>query len=331
MLIKFPHRLASHIVSARTLKQKYTTADGLQLYGLFAILKAFAEKGVINNYRKQLHDVSSISHCSLRTLDDLIYKLEKSNLITTGNGNMYLASWLKVMEPMGATAETTIKFHTINYDESNQKIKPRHLVMIYEELDAKCKITIGLQHSINNTPACINAYLRLYKQFGLPPEFSPENLFRLQQEVFTHGTGAESYDDVFSINPDIERSTRTIQKQYDHQSIRNVAYMRNKLEDLELIKVNKRRTPVFRYSQKQEPVQHISCLLMLASLGAADGKPVATAKRKFERKPDDYKRGSLQKHYNGRRYNAQDAATAWYMPYSIHINPELLIPEINTM
>lgn len=307
----FPKRLAKLIVSERSKKNVYKTSDCITAYAFFAVLKTFCKAGVIKNYYKQLTEIGNACNASNRSIYNYLKQSEKLNLLTVANGKIYLRSWHKVLEEWGID-QAEISFHKLNNE--NDKVKPKDLIEICEMLDAKELMAKGFLVKKAKHSNMMEAYKKCAENFNFPVEYSTENHLKLQEMCFIHGYEAESYNSLFSVNPDFQRSMRTLKTIFNYQAKNAPAYHRNRLEKLGLIKVSK-RSP-------------ISCDTKRVLSGNSDAIKFRSITclgiaLKLSNLQSNLRYAYLPKGYT-KRYYSNSGIANWFMPFKIELNPRLV-------
>ncbi len=308
----FPKKLATLLSPERTKKNVYKTSDCHAGYAFFAVLKMYCKAGVIKNYNKQIAEMAEACSASPRSIYNYLKQTEKLNLLSIANGNIYLKSWRKVLDTWGISP-SEILFHKLKIEVTN--IKPKYLIELCEIIDASENMAKGFivkkaKHSDMST-----AYKKCAIHFGIPVEYSTENHLKLQELCFRHGFEAESYNLLFSLNPDFQRSMRKLKEVYNYQAQNAPSYHRKQLEKLGLIKVTKRlpiscdTKRILGRKANSTHLTSITCLGLSLKLKSNDNA---------------YRYGYVPKGYS-KRFNLSTGVANWFMPFKIEINPKIII------
>lgn len=242
--VKILKGIAPKLVGIREKRKTYVTSSQLKPFDLLLCLKAMTTAGIIKNYPKQLEEIKLFCKVSKSTFYTRLYQLEKMNLLTITQGTIYLTSWKKIAELYDID---TIEFHTINYDTDKKEQTVEYFLRAIE-IEENQQIQLKeAQRKMNKTPELEIAFNSYCNKQNKTAELTLKNLHEIQRE--TYSTGADDYDVLHSINPDTNRSAKSIKKAYNFHSIRNTAYLKRQLEKRGLATVTHRLASVCRYAE----------------------------------------------------------------------------------
>lgn len=240
--IKILKGITPILVGKRELRTSYVTGTEIKSLGFMFLLKSMTTAGQIKNYPKQLKAISAFCKCSKGTFYTRLYELVQMGLVKVDRYTIHLASFKKIAEHYELP---TIEFHLINYDTEDKGKTIEYILKTVEIAENQQRQQNEVQRKINKTPEIELAYNSLCRAQNKPAEFTLKNLHTKQRE--TYSVGADDYDVLHSINPDLNRSAKSIKKAYGHVSVRNVAYLKRQLNKRGLATVTKRVSPIYKY------------------------------------------------------------------------------------
>lgn len=309
--VKILKGISSVLVGKRELCKTYVTSTDIKPNDTFHCLKAMTTAGQIQNYPKQMEAIKVFCKTSKSTFYNRLHWLEKRGLAWTIKGTLYLASWEKYAQYYELE---TIEFHLINYDTENKGQTIEYILKTVEIAENQQRQNKEIQRKINKTPEIELAFNSRCRVQGKTAEFTLNNLHHVQRE--TYSQGAADYDVLHSVNPDVNRSAKSIKKAYGFVSNRNVAYLKRQLEKRGLAKVTKRVSPVCKYPEhvKAERGKTVGIGVIAALL-----IPCVTSGKNIS----EIKRGCKPKAYTG-FYDRKTNSRIWRLPDNIEPNTQII-------
>jgi hypothetical protein len=309
--IKILKGIAPILVGVRKKRNVYVTNRELKAFDLFVCLKATTTAGHIKNYPAQIKGLTKFCKCSKTTFYNRLHILQSMNIITVARKNIQLLSWEKVAELYELPA---VEFHKINYDTDNKKQTVEYILKAVEVAENQQSQSEQALRKINKTSEIESAFKIHCISKNKTVDFSLLNLHAIQRE--TYSTGAANYDVLHAVNADINRSAKSIKKQYNFHSVRNVAYLKRQLETRGLANVTHRVAPVCRFSDFPK-TENPKAKNTPTSIGAIIAFVMPNVSN-----VSSIKKGSKPKAYIT-FYSDKNNARIWRLPDSIELNKQL--------
>lgn len=309
--IKILKGIAPVLVGKRELRNAYVTSTELKPMSLLICLKAMTTNGHIKNYPQQIEAIKKFCKCSKSTFYSRLNKLEKMGFVSVIKHKISLSSWKKIAELHDLDA---VEFHIINYDTENKGQTIEYFLKAIEIAENQQRQLKEVQRKINKSPDIELAFNSHCKVQGKTAELTLNNLQAVQCE--TYSLGAADYDILHSVNPDINRSAKSIKKSYGFVSIRNVAYLKRQLVKRGFAKVTNRVAPVCKYPEATKaPIGKTTSIGAIAALIM----PCINVRGNTL----EIKKGSKPKAYTT-FYNKQNRSRIWRRTDNIELNNQLI-------
>jgi hypothetical protein len=245
--IRFPFGLAKALVDQRKLVLKYETNRVVKAYDTFTCLKSTNICGVISNYTDQLPELTAICKISRTAFYNRIQDCIKLKLITKRGTQLHLTSWTKACEMFDVV--NTGVFHNINYNLSDTKQTIQHIIAAIALKEKEQIIQLQVAKKLNANPDVKEAYDVYMKHFlKSETEFCPAALFNAQRKSYSEGAPSVLYEALHKINPDCNRTVKSIQKDFGMKSHRSATYLKRNLAKRGLLTIEKRGSAVYNYS-----------------------------------------------------------------------------------
>lgn len=308
-IIRFPVGLAKAIINQRNLVLKYETNRVVKAYDMFTCLKSTNVCGVISNFTDQLPELTALCKISRTAFYTRLNDCIELKLITKADNKLRLTSWKKACELFNVIE--TGKFHDINYNPDEPKQTIQHIIAIIAMKEQTEIIKTQVDKKLNANPDVKKAYDVYAKHFlKSETEFSPSALFNAQRKSYAEGAPDVIYEALHKINPDTNRTVKSIQKDFGMKSHRSATYLKRNLAKRGLLTVEKRTESVCNYKQTT------------ASAPDEQGKGIILAFLVVPDKGIKAKR-ARKNDYCHVWYDKAKNARTWHITDAIKINPSI--------
>lgn len=221
----------------REKRKIYQTNRSIKGISLYVYFKNITIAGYINNPENQIQKCLDTLNISRATYYNYLNYAKELGLIEVQKNRLRLVSWQHLCSMLHINT-TRIK---IDYD--NTKTKLEHVLTTIEIQQSQDKQQREVERKLTQTPIVKEAYYEFCKAYNLNAPFSLENLWKAQQIAFRYGVATGTYQNLFLVNPDLNRSNKKLASDQNLKSRKLATYTKRKLVKCGLIEVTK-RSPV---------------------------------------------------------------------------------------
>lgn len=250
MKLKILKGLATEACFLREKRNSYETNRALKAFGLWVLLKNETTSGFINDPHKQSENLEKLCKASFRTIRRYVSWAEDYGLIRKSDQNGWaLSSYSEVCD------KYLLKpvFTEFEYDETDEKKTIEYYLKALEIAENREKQIYTYNKKQKLNPQIKPALEVEAANYGKRAEAikTPEDLFKLQKQLFSYGgSHSQTYNVVQNfLNPDFQRSARTIRKAHKFKSVLSVTYMKRQLEKRGFATIEKRSPVLCNYKQ----------------------------------------------------------------------------------
>lgn len=235
---------AEELVTHRELRNKYQTNRSIKTWSVWFLLKALTKSGKLQQWRKQLTFLLSWLQCNERTLYSRLHEMEALELISIDEkGNINLISYEKAAAILDIPwcGTKSVPYNPSKY-EGNQIFQ--YLLRAEEFRYQQNRQLEALTYHLDNNPSLKNNLHVLLVQQGADsqrlfkdPRYYQQRLLQLQLQLFKEGSEILAY--VCTHRADINRGVAAIQNNHGYKSAQSASYLKKRMFQLGVIRVEK--------------------------------------------------------------------------------------------
>jgi hypothetical protein len=237
------HGAVEELVTHRELRNKYETNRDIKVWSFYFLLKAFTTANKIQNWRRQLQVILPFVQMSEKTFYNYLKKLTAAGLCTLDDQDIYPVSWQNAAKVLDIVycGTYTIEFNPIKHGKKQafQYLIRREEIAINQKSQQG-----GLMHGIDENPQWKNDMVTHMVKAGADGQrlqsdssYFQQQLLNLQMMLFRSGSAI--FPIAMKHRADINRSVNCIQKYHCYKSPQSVSYMKRRMAELGIIKVEK--------------------------------------------------------------------------------------------